>query len=175
MELEASKITYSSRSGLKVEWLRSGVVSLSFAQAHLILMLLKSDLSQDELDEKFEMEDQRVILRYQQAVYEKMRAVSEEYDKVQSLKKVLRDLKELLDWWSVCLTEEGHTLWKDFFGWTIAPEPEVESRIRQYLKNGQGSKGFFTHLLKEALPDKPSAKTMERLEKRYGKFNLDSI
>ncbi len=180
--LKINKVRYSSRGGLTVELAPPGAVTLTPEEALLVLIVLRASLTQRDLDEAFNEEEQMVLHRYQALCHDHMMALGRAFLDSGKAQDVASQLKTQLAWSRTCATLEAQEVLEQFLGWRVPGDADsgrvniLEQVIRQRLEDPEHyPKAYFAHLLGQTAWGKVSPETMRQLEKHYGPFSLDSI
>lgn len=174
------KMKYSSRNGYSFEFRTPGSFVLKPEEVYILILLLKAQLPQAELDEHFTPEEQAVLHRYEKLIGNKRADLSLEYQEFKMLKKMKKELHQLLDLWMEFLPDGFQVFAEKVLGWVL-PKPAdsasvMDRMILRELKEERTDKQYFLNLLKKDYPGlgKPSPEVLAKLEERFGPMDLTS-
>ncbi len=170
MGLELKKVKYTSRNGYALEWQEPYSIRLNANETLLLATLLHNlNLTEKELEEAFDWEEQEVIYRYQQKAWEKvhtaMGKVTEQNDSIQQLE---RSFKNSLAWALDLIKEDWSGFRKDGLQWSALDQQKVKANkaFKQGLKTIYYKKADFQRLLDQY--GVPTQAILEQVEARVG-------
>jgi hypothetical protein len=176
--MKIEKLAYSSRNGYSVEFRRSGSVVLTPDETYILTLLLKAQLTQNELDAHFSAAEQEVLHRYEKLIGDKRADLSLKYQDATATKRLRRELREMLALWMEHVPAGYQVVMEKILGWALqAPEESgsiMDRMILRALKEGRTEKSYFQHLLDYPAWGMPSPEVLAQLEERVGPLNLES-
>jgi hypothetical protein len=134
--MEIKKIKYTSKQGLSVELFEPDSFRLTWDEATMLLLMMKSHLTQSELDENFRPEEQAALERYEKLRLDKIvKTTHTMQDRITPVRKLHTELKQLLELYFENARQGWPEVVKDFLGWRIN-EPTPNHLLNSF--SGQG-------------------------------------
>lgn len=126
--MKIKRLRYSERSGFSFELFEPNTFRIDTEQVMMLLILLKSELNQKELNTHFEYEEQKVLQKYIELQQKKQVEMSTQYIEKGSTQKLFQELSTQLDWYFECYQDDWQKKVLKYYGWQL-----IESEIKNML------------------------------------------
>jgi hypothetical protein len=119
MNLKISKVRYTSKNGITIDFDRPGTIQLTPEQAYAIYLSSNSELTQNELNQHFSKEEQLILIKYQELLFEKMMNPDPAYVQRGAKMSLQTEITRLVDLWLECSSEGKRALIENYLGWRL--------------------------------------------------------
>ena len=168
--MKVKKVRYNSRSGYSVEWYDPHSFMISSHHANVILALLSAVISDEKMNEAFNLDERHIINRYEELRVGIICQEGKKVDEIKNLSVLRRILMERLTLFYESAIQEPITFRKEYLGWAEPSNTElVNNQYRLALKEPDTPSIYFEALI--ILMGMPSQDLMHELESRFGSFN----
>lgn len=115
--MRIERLRYSSRSGYQIDLRQAGGFVLDPHQVYLLWVQMKAQLSQQDLNQHFTLEEQAVLHRYQKLMLDKQAELTEKHPDLRSQKKIKSEFAQFLEVWMEFIPQGGEVVIQKLLGW----------------------------------------------------------
>jgi hypothetical protein len=119
MNLKISKVRYTSKNGITIDFDRPGTIHLTPEQAYAIYLSSNAELTQNELNQHFSKPEQLVLIKYQELLFEKMMNPNPAYEQRGKKNSLQAEITRIVDLWLECSAEGKRALIEKYLGWKL--------------------------------------------------------